>query len=156
MKKIFNSLLPVLLLLMCQSCMNEDDFLQEGTLRITFSIKSNVTNKTPITVEVIDFADNISNAKPIVIQNSVGKRPIEIKLNTGNYLIRTTIGANTVIKGVQIKKDKATEIEFCYFDDYPIESVLNNSYVVPIRQGKGVIETSILPISNDIFHTKKI
>lgn len=29
-----------------------------------------------------------------------------------------------------------------------------NSYIVPIRQGKGVIETSILPISNE-FYTQK-
>lgn len=52
--------------------------------------------------------------------------------------------------------ERIDEFQFNYFDDYPIESVLNNSYVMPIRQGKGVIETSILPISNDIFHTKKI
>ena len=41
-----------------------------------------------------------------------------------------------------------------YFDDYPIESVVRGNYVVPIRKGRGVIETSILPISNE-FYTQK-
>lgn len=41
--------------------------------------------------------------------------------------------------------------DFNYFDDYPIEDVTSNGFVIPIRKGKGIIETSILPISNKFY-----
>lgn len=112
MKKTLRLLLPALLLFLCQSCTDEDDFLQEGTLRVTFGMKSNITAKTPITVEVMDFADNLVNAKPVVTHNSVGKRPVEIQLNVGNYIVRTNMGSDIEIEGVQIRKGKTTELKY--------------------------------------------
>ena len=43
------------------------------------------------------------------------------------------------------------KFDFNYFDDYPIEDVTSNGFVIPIRKGKGIIETSILPISNKFY-----
>ena len=40
-------------------------------------------------------------------------------------------------------------------DDYPIENIDAGRYVIPIRKGKGVIETSIMPISNKYFNQKR-
>lgn len=51
--------------------------------------------------------------------------------------------------------ERIDEFQFNYFDDYPIESVSSGSYIIPIRKGKGVIETSILPISNEYFTQKR-
>ncbi len=40
--------------------------------------------------------------------------------------------------------------------DYPIERVVSNDeYIVPIRKGKGIVETSILPITNGFFTYKR-
>lgn len=86
---------------------------------------------------------------------------ISIPINKINLGINGKLNnSNTVSKSVTSKytitetNERIDEFQFNYFDDYPIEKVLNNSYIVPIRQGKGVIETSILPISNE-FYTQK-
>lgn len=72
------------------------------------------------------------------------------KLNSSNTVSKSVTSKYTITE----TNERIDEFQFNYFDDYPIESVLNNNYIVPIRQGKGVIETSILPISNE-FYTQK-
>lgn len=93
-------------LFLVSSCVN-DDFLQEGMLRISFN-STEVTNaKTH--VDVMDIADC---EHTIVQKENVGTRPIEIKLNTGNYLVRIMTDSKTSILGIQIQKDKVSEIMF--------------------------------------------
>ena len=105
-KMIFSTLMMGVLFLV-SSCVNDDDFLQEGMLRISFN-STEVTNaKTH--VDVMDIADR---EHTIVQKESVGTRPIEIKLNTGNYLVRIMTDSKTSIQGIQIQKDKVSEIVF--------------------------------------------
>lgn len=104
--------LACLISFMFVSCVNDEDFLQEGTLRVTFKTSSDITPKTQVTVEVMDFTDTPGTSKPIVTENSVGRRPIEVKLNTGNYKVRTSIGFNIDLRGIQIRKDRTTEIKY--------------------------------------------
>lgn len=73
------------------------------------------------------------------------------KLNSSNTISKTITSKYTITQ----RNERIDEFQFNYFDDYPIERVWNDSYVVPIRQGKGVIETSILPISNEFFTQKR-
>lgn len=102
----------ILLVMTCMSsCVSDDDFVQEGTLRVTFTAFE-VDEQTSVTVEVMDFADNPGNAHPVMELNSMGRKPIEARLNVGNYLVRTMYGLKTDLRGVQIRKDETTEIKF--------------------------------------------
>lgn len=89
------------------SCINDDDLLQEGTLRITFNNSTNIISDTKISVEVMDIADR---EHVIVEKSSVGTRPVEITLNTCNYLVRVIAGVNIKLQGVQIQRNKTTEV----------------------------------------------
>lgn len=88
-------------------CINDDDLLQEGTLRITFNNSANITSDTNISVEIMDIVDR---EHVIVEKSSNGTRPVEITLNTGNYLVRVIAGVNIKLQGVQIQKNKTTEV----------------------------------------------
>lgn len=67
---------------------------------------------------------------------------------------KTTTKNVTYTYKITQSNERIDEFQFNYFDDYPIEDVVSGNYVVPIRKGRGVIETSILPISNK-FYTQK-
>lgn len=73
------------------------------------------------------------------------------KLNSSNTISKTITSKYTITQ----TNERIDEFQFNYFDDYPIESVSSGSYIIPIRKGKGVIETSILPISNEYFTQKR-
>lgn len=68
------------------------------------------------------------------------------KLNNSHTVTKSVTSKYTVTK----TNEWLGEFLINYFDDYPIEDI-NGSYVVPIRVGKGIIETSILPISNQFY-----
>lgn len=72
------------------------------------------------------------------------------KLNSSNTINKSVTSKYSITE----TNERIDEFQFNFFDDYPIENILDNNYIVPIRQGKGVIETSILPISNK-FYTQK-
>ena len=81
-----------------------------------------------------------------------------ITLGINGKLDNTTTTQKTVTTEYSITQsnERIDEFYFDFFNDYPIESVLsNNEYVIPIRKGKGIIETSILPISNSFFTFKR-
>lgn len=69
------------------------------------------------------------------------------KLNNSNTTSKTITSKYTITQS----NERIDEFQFNYFDDYPIENILDSKYIVPIRQGKGVIETSILPVSNHFY-----
>lgn len=64
----------------------------------------------------------------------------------------TTTKEVTTTYTVNYKNEKLDEFHFNFSNDYPIETIVNNGdFVVPIRKGKGIIETSILPVTNSFF-----
>ena len=107
-RKMIISTLMMGVLFLVSSCVNDDDFLQEGMLRVSFK-SPEVKINTGTHVDVMDIADR---EHTIVQKESVGTRPIEIKLNTGNYLVRIMTDSKSAIQGVQIQKDKVSEIVF--------------------------------------------
>ena len=80
----------------------------------------------------------------------------KINLGINGKLTSSTTTTKNVTYTYKITQsnERIDEFQFNYFDDYPIEYVESGNYVVPIRKGRGVIETSILPISNE-FYTQK-
>lgn len=91
----------------CWSCVNDGDFIQEGILRVSFKNSTIVGSQTDVLIEIMDVA----NREYVILEeSSIGSRPIEINLNTGNYLLRITYGNEVLLKGFQIRKGKATEI----------------------------------------------
>lgn len=79
---------------------------------------------------------------------------IDLGINGKLTSSKTTTKNVTYTYKITQSNERIDEFQFNYFDDYPIESVVRGNYVVPIRKGRGVIETSILPISNK-FYTQK-
>lgn len=53
---------------------------------------------------------------------------------------------------IESRNQKLSEFYFNFFDDYPIEQIQGNEYVVPAKIGNGAIEMTILPISNSFFY----
>ena len=45
------------MLLLNFSCINDDDFIQEGVLKITFSQTTQIKNDTKVVVDVMDITD---------------------------------------------------------------------------------------------------
>ena len=62
----------------------------------------------------------------------------------------------TVNYKVTPENERIDDFQYNYFDDYPIEGVVNDKYMIPVRQGRGAIETSIMPISNAFFNVRPI
>lgn len=79
------------------------------------------------------------------------KLGINGKLNSSNTTSKTV----TTHYKVTETSERIDDFQFNYFDDYPIENIDAGRYVIPIRKGKGVIETSIMPISNKYFNQKR-
>ena len=74
----------------------------------------------------------------------------------GNFSSNNTISKKvTSPYKITEENELIDKFRFNYFNDYPIEEVLPNGYIIPIRKGRGIIETSILPISNK-FYTQGI
>ncbi len=106
-KSIITSILFIGLILFGSSCINDDNFIQEGVLKVTFSDAANITNDTKIVIDVMDISDR---EHVILTKESVGKRPVEITLNTGNYLVRVMADGHTTLRAFQIQKDKIYEM----------------------------------------------
>lgn len=106
-KLIINSILLMGMLLLNSSCINDDDFIQEGVLKITFSQTTQIKNDTKVVVDVMDITDK---EHVIITKESFGNRPIEITLNTGNYLVRVMTDNHTTLRAFQIQKDKVYSI----------------------------------------------
>jgi hypothetical protein len=106
-KSIITSILLMGMLLFGSSCVNDDEFIQEGVLKITFSDTISIKNDTKVVVDVMDIADR---EHVIFTKESVGNRPVEITLNTGNYLVRVMTDNHTTLRAFQIQKDKVYEI----------------------------------------------
>ena len=106
-KSIITSILFIGLILFGSSCINDDNFIQEGVLKVTFSDADNITNDTKIVIDVMDISDR---EHVILTKESVDKRPVEITLNTGNYLVRVMADGNTTLRAIQIQKDKIYEM----------------------------------------------
>lgn len=71
---------------------------------------------------------------------------------TGNFSSENTVTKESTSKYKTTEHNEFIDkFDFNYFDDYPIEDVTSNGFVIPIRKGKGIIETSILPISNKFY-----
>ena len=79
------------------------------------------------------------------------KLGINGKLNSSNTTSKTV----TTHYKVTETSERIDDFNLIYFDDYPIENIDAGRYVIPIRKGKGVIETSIMPISNKYFNQKR-
>lgn len=79
------------------------------------------------------------------------KLGINGKLNSSNTTSKTV----TTHYKVTETSERIDDFQFNYFDDYPIENIDAGRDVIPIRKGKGVIETSIMPISNKYFNQKR-
>lgn len=79
------------------------------------------------------------------------KLDINGKLNSSNTTSKTV----TTHYKVTETSERIDDFQFNYFDDYPIENIDAGKYVIPTRKGKGVIETSIMPISNRYFNQKR-
>lgn len=98
-----------------------------------------------------------------VTSNEVGaditgkiKEIITIGINGKVNNSTTTSKKVTTTYQVNLKNEELDRFDFNFFDDYPIEKTLSGgNYIVPIRKGKGVIETSILPVSNSFFTYKR-
>ncbi len=73
------------------------------------------------------------------------------KLNNKKTKEKTVTTSYTVSQA----NEKIDEFVFDYFSDNPIEYYSQGNYVIPVRKGKGVIETSIIPISNEFFTIKR-
>lgn len=108
MKKIIISSIFFIGMMLCaSSCINEDDFIQEGILKITFSNTYSVSNNTKVSVEVMDIMDR---EHVIISKEFVGNRPVEFTLNTGNYLVRIMSDGHNTLRAFQIQKNKVCEI----------------------------------------------
>ena len=84
------------------------------------------------------------------------KEIITIGINGKINSSTTTTKQVTTTYTLTYKNLRLDEFQFNFFDDYPIERVVSNGeYIVPIRKGKGIVETSILPITNDFFTYKR-
>lgn len=98
-----------------------------------------------------------------VTSNEVGanisgkiKEIITIGINGKVNSSTTTTKQVTTTYTVNYKNLRLDEFQFNFFDDYPIERVVSNGeYIIPIRKGKGIVETSIMPITNDFFTYKR-
>ena len=106
MKRLLLFILPLMLSLVCMSCISEDDFLQEGTLRIIINkdVNNGIDNNTPIHVIVTDPYDKSLH---IAERRRTGPGKIDIVLNTGNY--RVIVNSNTY--AAQIRKGRVTEVK---------------------------------------------
>lgn len=108
----------------------------------------NIEDKYSVTyITTSEAGANISgNIKEIV---NIG---VNGKITTSTTTVREVITRYTVTH----KNERLDEFQFNFFNDYPIEETVNNGdYIIPIRKGKGIIETSILPITNSFFTYKR-
>lgn len=81
---------------------------------------------------------------------------ITIGINGKLNSTTTTTKEVTTTYAVTHSNEKLDEFEFNFFNDYPIETTVNDDkYIVPVRKGRGIIETSILPISTNFFTYKR-
>lgn len=84
------------------------------------------------------------------------KEIINIGINGKVNSSTTTTKEVTTTYTVNYKNERLDEFQFNFFNDYPIERTSpNGKYIVPIRKGKGIIETSILPVTNSFFTYKR-
>ena len=104
---ILNVFLLIGTVMLASSCCNDDDYIQEGILRVSFSNLSSISNDAKVSVEIMDIA----NREHVIVEKiTYGNCPIEITLNTGNYLVRIMSGSLIKLQGIQIRKDKVTEL----------------------------------------------
>jgi hypothetical protein len=105
-----------------------------------------VTDKYSVTyVTSNEFGVNISGKYKEII--NVG---ITGKLNNSTTKLHEVTSKYT-IKNSNYKLD---EFDFNFFNDFPINSTkANGDLVIPYREGKGILEMSIIPITDDFFTT---
>lgn len=81
-----------------------------------------------------------------------------VKLGANGKLGKTHVERRLVSTEYTLKKNNMfiDEFYFDFFEDYPISELTDkNTYVLPARKGKGIIEMSILPITHDYFNVKR-
>lgn len=98
-----------------------------------------------------------------ITKNEVGanitgkiKEIVSIGINGKIDNSTTTTKQITTTYSVTYNNERLDEFQFNFFNDYPIENTTTDGkYIVPIRKGKGIIETSILPLTNGFFTYKR-
>ena len=110
MKKLLLFILPLMLSLVCMSCISEDDFLQEGTLRVNLQRDMDHGVDSNVRIHVI-VADAYDKSLHIAEKRKTGPGKIDFVLNTGNYRVFVYLNENLRDDyAVQIRKGRVTDL----------------------------------------------
>ena len=110
MKKLLLFILPLMLSLVCMSCISEDDFLQEGTLRVNVQRDMDHGIDSNVKIHVI-VADAYDKTLHIAEKRKTGTGKIDLTLNTGNYRVFVYLNDNFWDDyAAQVRKGRVTEL----------------------------------------------
>ena len=112
MKKYILFTLTAVVTLCLMSCIDEDDFIQEGNLRVEFTNDIYIRHDEKVTIYVMDIRGN--EKLHAYDKVSYGKIPIEINgINVGTYRIAMKAEyAGIDTKDVQIRKGQTAVVKF--------------------------------------------